>query len=488
MSPRIYFHASTSVIAVMAFVLAGTSCSKKRDKDLLPAGPPMADSVRFEYAVYLLPASSNDAFTQLKDVLARKYGEFKVVDEIPKQPAEMVVQARMEKDVRHQYAPPDMKSLEYFGRGITHEQALALQESEAALVLTFAHPKRNVWTALRLANSFVEEIAQKTGGLVWDEETREVFSPAAWHAKRLEPWTGELPDVASQTVIHAYNDGDHQRAITLGMAKMGLPDIVVEDFPWSANSQVGNLINLISQAIAEGKPFTQSGRFRLDLASIQNAKVREVQMRSLKPSGTGTACLTLRQAKWEEGDPRNRLVSVGSDAYDGNDIQAKQDQMLSLMFGSEDSIMRVRHNQELLAESEKEKAKLPELQKAFNAGLQPGEFIEVKAPFQTPDGGTEWMWVEVSSWKDGNIKGLLENDPFNVPNLHAGQVVEVRQEKTFDYIRQYPDKRVEGNTTAPILQKLNEGTREKAVSSAPVKCDADWVVPHDDLKLRQTPD
>lgn len=471
-SSRIHLFASTSVIAVVAVVLASTSCSKKRDENLLPAGAPMADSIRFEYAVYLLPAGSNDAFTQLKYALAKKYGGFKFVDDIPKQPAEMVVQARVQKDVQQQYAPPDMKSLEYFGRGITREQALALQNSRVALILTFAHPKQHVWIALRLANSLVEEIARETGGLVWDEETREIFSPDAWHAKRLASWARELPEVASQTVIHAYNDGDHQRAITLGMAKMGLPDIVVEDFPWSANNQVGNLINLTSQAIAEGKPFSQSGRFKLDLASIQNSKVREVQMQSLKSSATGTACLTLRQAKWEEGDPKNRLVSLGSDAYDGDDIQSKQEQMLSLMFGSEDSIMRVRHNQELLAESEKEKARLPELQKAFNAGLQPGEFIEVKAPFHTPDGGTEWMWVEVSTWKDGTIKGALENDPFNVPNLHAGQVVEVRQDDIFDYIRKYPDKRVEGNTTAPILQKLNEGTEEKVVSSpVPIKCD-----------------
>jgi len=64
----------------------------------------------------------------------------------------------------------------------------------------------------------------------------------------------------------------------------------------------------------------------------------------------------------------------------------------------------VRHNEELLAASARAKAKLPELQKAFTAGLQPGEFIDLKAPFPTPDGGTEWMWVEVTSWKDDKIK------------------------------------------------------------------------------------
>ena len=42
----------------------------------------------------------------------------------------------------------------------------------------------------------------------------------------------------------------------------------------------------------------------------------------------------------------------------------------------------------------------------------------MKAPFATPNGDREWMWVEISSWKDDKIKGLLENEPLNIPSLH----------------------------------------------------------------------
>ena len=65
------------------------------------------------------------------------------------------------------------------------------------------------------------------------------------------------------------------------------------------------------------------------------------------------------------------------------------------------------------------------------------------------------MWVEVTSWKGNLIRGTLENQPFNVPNLHAGQVVEVWQGEVFDYIREYPDKRREGNTTGEIIGKID---------------------------------
>jgi hypothetical protein len=56
----------------------------------------------------------------------------------------------------------------------------------------------------------------------------------------------------------------------------------------------------------------------------------------------------------------------------------------------------------------------------------------------------------------GRITGLIENEPFNIPDMHGGQIVEVHEEDVFDYIRQYPDKHREGNTTGEILRKLNE--------------------------------
>ncbi len=128
--------------------------------------------------------------------------------------------------------------------------------------------------------------------------------------------------------------------------------------------------------------------------------------------------------------------------------------MLTSFFGWEDAVSKVDHNEELLAASRKAKARLPSLYNAFTEGLQPGEFIQVKAPFAVPDGGSEWMWVEITAWKGDAIKGLLKNEPFNIPSLHAGQIVDVRQEDIFDYIRRYPDGEQEGNETGTIIEKM----------------------------------
>ena len=94
------------------------------------------------------------------------------------------------------------------------------------------------------------------------------------------------------------------------------------------------------------------------------------------------------------------------------------------------------------------------LRKQFAEGLEPGEYILVKAPFKTPEGGNEWMWIEVTEWSGNNIRGVLNNEPFYVPSLHSGQIVEIRQEDVFDYIRRHPDGTQEGNETGEIIKKM----------------------------------
>ena len=444
------------ISTLSATLLLLCSCSKKPEHTLFPAGSPMADSIQFQYAVYMLPIHAKNPSAVLQEALAKKYAGLKLVAEIPTEPREMVVSAHLQKRVQQEYAPPSMESLQYFGHGLSQEQAQALQKSEEAFVLQFSHTRENVWAGLRNANALVEEIARKTNGLVWDEETREVFSPDAWHEKRLKPWSGEVPDISGQTVIHVYKKDELERAITLGMTKIGLPDVVVDGISWSSNREVGHLVNLFCQAMAEGAVFEKSGKFSLQLRAIKNSEVRDAQLKSLKGNSMGVAYLSLRPGVWEEGDPKNRLIQLTAERYVGNDAPAKQDRMTSCFFGWEDKVTDVEHSEELLEESRKERAKLPGLQKDFNAGLQPDEFILVKAPFKTPDGGNEWMWVEITYWKGNLIRGTLDNEPFKIADLHAGQVVEVWQGDVFDYIRQFPDKHREGNTTGEIIRKMEQ--------------------------------
>jgi len=198
----------------------------------------------------------------------------------------------------------------------------------------------------------------------------------------------------------------------------------------------------------------------MDVRSIRQSSVRQSQLSALKPKSVFVAKLVLVKGTPEAGDPRNRLVEIQFDRYKGPDRYARQDALLDSLFGSEDSVQWVRHNEELLAASKTAKSRLSAVREAFNRGLQPGEYVQVKAPFKTPEGGQEWMWVEVTAWDGNAISGLLKNEPFNIPTLHGGQMVKVSQEEVFDYLRRDAAGREEGNKTGKILQRMQGATKK----------------------------
>jgi uncharacterized protein YegJ (DUF2314 family) len=455
---------SSVVVGILITVLLNaSSCRTRSQESHVISGSPMSASIHFQFAVYLPPDKAKNPEKVLQELLQKNHPTLKLVAQIPEKAAEMVVGAHILKNVEKEYPPPRIEELQYFGHGLSEEQAKGLQKSKQALILDFAHPSGQVWVALRAANQLVVQLARELDGFVWDEETREVFTPDAWEDRRLTTWAGGIPTIQKQTTIHVYKKDEFVRAITLGMKKAGLPDVVVEEFGWSSENQVGNLINIFCQAMVEGAPLSVPGPFTIDLKNIKDPVVRESQLKSLKKNATGVGYLQLKTAAADEGDPNNRLVELAFDRYVGRDSQAKRESLIGCFFGVEDKTAAIHHNEELLEASRRAKSQLPELNSRFNAGLKPGELILVKAPFKTRTGGNEWMWVEISHWKSHSIRGILENDPELVPDLHAGEVVEIREEDVFDYIHKYPSGRVEGNTTGEIIQKMER----ESVSPSP---------------------
>ncbi len=440
------------VLALAALACAGRPADGRA---VVPPGPLRSDPVTFELAVYYLPVPASDPLAHLGALLAHDFPGFRPVPQLSVTRGRSVA-ARLERDVQGSYAPPDAEGLRLFGRGLTPEQATALRSSREALVLDFRISGELPFKGLRAACELAGRIARETGGLVWDETTREVFTPEAWDDRRLSTWTEEIPEVSQQTALHLYRKDDGMRAISLGMAKLGLPDVVVEGFGAAKNHSMENLVNLLEQAFAEGAVVGPGGKLTLRLRDLKNAAAREPQVQGQKPNARGEARLRLRSGVKEEGDPPNRLIAIAFDRYPGPDLPARQESLLDALFGSEESaVVYTQHDEELLAASRAARAELPALHRAFDAGLQADEYILVKAPFVYP-GGNEWMWVEVLAWKDGTITGLLKNVPISAKGLKVGQTVTVSEADLFDFIHHRPDGTDEGNRTGAILE-----TRER---------------------------
>lgn len=417
------------------------------------AGDLMDERISYQLAIYYLPRPLGDPIETLDRLLAGKFKQFKRVEKIDENDQHAQVAVWLDKKIQENYKPPDLKSLKYFGRGLSREQADSLQKSECALILDFSYPKQLMQSGLLDAMQLMMALADQTGGILWDDETREAFTPEAWTERRIESWNDGLPDVTKHITIHAYNTGNYIRAISLGMKKFGLPDLVIDEFSWSLNNNMGILVHLLAQSLVEDSKLARNGQYDLNIRRIKHPKVRQPQTETFKENATGIALLSLTEGTWEEGDPRNRIIEIGFDRGSGPDIHAKQMQIVSDAFGSEDSITQIKHDDELEAASQRARAKLPGLKQQFDKGLPPGEFIQVKVPFGTADGGREWMWVEVTTWDGDKITGLLQNEPFSVPGLHAGQSVEVSAAEIFDYILRHRDGTIEGNETGEIIRR-----------------------------------
>ena len=409
-------------------------------------------SIYFRHIIYFFPQSDK---IDVKALPAVPKG-FSKVEELPEESDSTAISFQFLEDFKEYYPVPDLNYLSYSGRGLSREQAESIQGSDYALMIDAVYPTNTSPLPVKQVSELVFDIASEHNGLIYDSETRELFTPEAWRYRRVDGWQSELPIMDKHTTIHAYQTDNGIRAITLGMRKFGLPDIVINSFVWSQNDSVGSLINLVSQVLAEGGRPTENDEMRLQIDELADTEFKQNLIASLYPNASKDVSIKVADGVWEEGDPYNTLLEILFDDGEGDSRSAKQENLIHSLFGWKDEIAYIDHNEEILAASERAKQKLPSLKKAFNKGLAPGEYIQLKAPFARDDEGNEWMWVEVMEWQEGTIKGLLLNEPYFIESLKAGSEVTIQQNEVFDYIRNYPDGTSEGNETGALIYKYQQ--------------------------------
>jgi uncharacterized protein YegJ (DUF2314 family) len=233
------------------------------------------------------------------------------------------------------------------------------------------------------------------------------------------------------------------------MRKFGLPDVALNGLSCYQDESTSNLINLICQTIAEKENPIVNGTIDLDIEGVSNESLKKTLIESLEKGAEKRVAVPLTIVGNEEGDPVNQLLGIRNP----KNAQVYHDHLIAMLFGARDSIVHTTHDGELLEASNRAKKKLPELKDLFQKGLRPGEHILVKGPFRTPSGDNEWMWVEVTKWSGTQIHGILQNNPFEVPDLKAGSRVKVPQNDVFDYIHCFPDGTQEGNETGEIISR-----------------------------------
>lgn len=355
------------------------------------------------------------------------------------------------------------KEVAIFDRGLiaAHQARLARPHELVSLEVRASGEQADA--ALLGAARLVEAVARELDAVVDDVEARSFYSPAGFASSVVEGgFEGALPVASAHVTVQSYElDDGTLRSVTVGMGKLGLPNLAVSGHSRSHRRQVGQLINATAQALLEGAaPLPKGGVFELDAHALKAKKPKEAILANPKKGATGTARFSLVPGKLDEGDDSGPLLDLTFGGEPGHESE-RLEACLTGLFGAEDSLKHVEHTSELLAVSARQKKKLLEQVKPrWLKHHDPGDTLLVKAPFTKPSGGSEWMWVEVTTWKRGVISGTLQNDPSEVTDLKAGARVEVKEDEVFDYLLTKADGSEEGNETAPLLEEQEDRQEE----------------------------
>jgi hypothetical protein len=251
--------------------------------------------------------------------------------------------------------------LRYVARTLSPEERKSLMKARQATVLSFRVPFEQRHEALLAATRFAHQVASEHSAFLWDSETREYFSPKSWKELRLEGWSAGVPFVPAHIVLHVYREGEALRLISLGMAKFGLPDLVVEKVPQSLSEEMGRLVNSVAQLLAEGMVLSADGTMDVDLAKLKDARLKEQLASRTQKGALRRAKLQALEAQRDQGDPDNPLLELG---FPGSgDLHARYVAALDALFGKRpDNITPVAPGDpELEAVARKARARLVEL-------------------------------------------------------------------------------------------------------------------------------
>jgi len=409
------------------------------------------------YASYCLYSLNKDAEifrTEVEKIIAEKLPEFRLVDSLSANSTQEFVIYELD-DPMNEFPAPDLDYLEFSSHGLSEIEKAELQSPFRAIYLLFSGVKANVISSQFSINRSISDIVKDKEVIIYDDITYETFNKSSWETDRVNSFIEGDLNLGSQIVIHTYRENEYCRAVTLGMEKFSLPDISIQNISCHDQMSYGNLINLIGQTWLENQNSLDFEALFLDINQIKCKTVKTQMLSSTSENADLKGVVKFKHVEPQEGDALNFQVEIVFEIENFSSLQEAQDDLISRLFGFEDGINYIKHNERLLRVSEEAKERLPELKSLFNNGLEPGSSILLKAPFTTDTGGREWMWVEVTKWKNTKIKGILQNDPFEIKGLKSGALVDVNEKDIFDFILYLPDGTSEGNETGKVIEQMS---------------------------------
>lgn len=401
-------------------VIIGVSCSSKKETiDLMQRD--------FVMPVIIFPLGDDKIETT---AITRKalelLGDFRNYDQLPDSITNDGYQLVVATPGDSTFMPPEVVLVTEDYLLMERDEIDMLASADRNIQILFFGTSNDLIQKHAAIAQFISAITKDHKVAIVDATSRQAYNHEAWQAVRTESLQKTPINVTDQIVLHSYRDGEFCRIVSLGMSKLGLPEVSVNNVPCSDTDAFGNIVNRVAQHFLDNHVMFADSTLQIDKVEIK-----------------------LKTATLDEGNNFYPQLEI---AFANQEEQMK---VAEALFGSRpDLAENTDHDDELLLASELARERLPELKKMFNAGLPPGEAIMVKSPFKRDDvDGNEWMWVEVTKWTGTSMEGVLQNEPNHVSGINVGSVVPVTEAEIFDYIIMKADGTVEGNETGKIIER-----------------------------------
>ena len=262
---------------------------------------------------------------------------FKRVDELPDYPSEPVIDYSLSEDFAGSWPIPSPDTYEWFAQGIDAETSGRLQQSASALIVEVAYALQDAAEAQQAINRWIHQIASSYDGIIFDSSTLQLFDPVNWHVSRVSGWVDNTPVTSDHVMVHVYQQEDSIRAITRGMKKFALPDLVVSDFDAAHANTVVRLLYLAAQTLVERGglgigPDTENS-LELDIHLLSATPLKRDLLDAKSENALGRYKMTVGSVERLDGDPANAIIGLLLDEGVGQTPADRKLEILNTVFG-----------------------------------------------------------------------------------------------------------------------------------------------------------
>ena len=248
---------------------------------------------------------------------------------------------------------------------------------------------------------------------------------------RLEGWENGVPLAHRHVAIEGASQGATTRLVTRGSSKLALPDFAVANVAKVDEELMQTVLAVLLQTALEQPALPALGTARLHVDGLRHPRAQAAYAAN-RPPGRTAADVVLAEAVRQPHDPQGRVLELAFPGSAG-ELHQRQAALIGKLLGSRDDVYVIDHDAPGYAAAvTKARAGALALKPRFVAGLTRQETLQLKVPFEAPD-GTHNLWIDVQKWDGTRVEGVLVNEPLGVPNLERGSHVVVQESAILDY-------------------------------------------------------